>query len=184
MTTKRGARRAAQAPERHRNLPFVGLGLAAVVLAVVWWFAPAKAGELVTAFEILVGLIVGVAARRLLFSSDPSPPRLGYDAIASPARLVGAARPEELVELEKIVSNATFRTLGAQFSLRLLALELATARLERLGVDARDSRAAAAALGPQLWEFVRPDRARPKDWYEPGLGLETVEAVVERLEQL
>ncbi len=184
MTTKRAAPRAAEAPERHRNLPFVGLGLAAVVLAVVWWFAPAKAGELVTAFEILVGLIVGAAARRSLLSSDPNPPRLGYAAIASRPRPDGVARSEELVELERVVLNATSRTLSGQGRLRLLALELATTRLERLGVDARDSRAAAAALGPQLWEFVRSDRARPRDWYEPGIGLETIEAVVERLEQL
>ena len=96
----------------------------------------------------------------------------------------GVARPEELVDLERVVSNATSRTLSGQGRLRLLALELATARLERLGVDARDSRAAAAALGPQLWEFVRSDRARSRDWYEPGIGLETIEANVERLEQL
>ena len=83
MTTKRGTPRATQAPERHRNLPFVALGLAALGLAVVWWFAPTKAGELVTAFEILVGLIVGAAARRSLLSSDPNPPRVGYDAIVS-----------------------------------------------------------------------------------------------------
>lgn len=175
---------AEQSPDRPRNLPFVVIGLAAVVLAVSWWFAPARAGELVTAFEVLVGLIVVVSARRALLYSDPNPPNLGYDAIASPARLHGVARPEELVELEKIVDSASARRLDAEFSMRPVASELAMTRLERRGVDARDSEAAAAALGPELWDLVRPDRALPEDRHGPGLGIETIGAIVEGLEQL
>ncbi len=182
--TPHSAPQAEQSPDRPRNLPFVVMGLAAVVLAIAWWFAPAKAEDLVTAFEVLVGFIVIISARRSLVYSDRSPPDLGYEAIASPARPRDLPRPEERVELEKTVDYASARRLDAEFSLRPVVSELAMTRLERRGIDARDSETAAAALGPELWDLVRPDRALPEDRHGRGLGIETIEAIVEGLEQL
>ncbi len=125
-----------------------------------------------------------MSARRALRYSDPSAPNLGYDAVASPAQLRGVPRPEELVKLEEIVDSASARRLDVEFSMRPVASQLAMARLERRGIDTRNSEAAAAALGPELWDLVRPDRALPEDRHGPGLGIETIWTIVEELERL
>jgi hypothetical protein len=47
-----------------------------------------------------------------------------------------------------------------------------------------DPEAAAAALGPDTWELVRPDRLRPLDRRARGLAPERLRAIVESLERI
>ena len=99
-----------------------------------------------------------------LFRSEPTKTRLCRHRVACLGP-DGVARSEELVELERVVlqrdlSNA--QRPGSpcgclQLNWRRPGSSVLVSTLETVG-------AAAAALGPQLWEFVRSDRARPRDW--------------------
>jgi hypothetical protein len=47
-----------------------------------------------------------------------------------------------------------------------------------------DPEAAAAAVGPELWDLVRPDRLRPVDRRSRGIAPARLRAVVESLERI
>jgi hypothetical protein len=71
-------------------------------------------------------------------------------------------------------------------SRRPLVLEIATQRLaDHTGVriDAAPE-AAAAILGPETWELVRPDRERPADRRARGISPQRLHVVVESLERI
>jgi hypothetical protein len=62
---------------------------------------------------------------------------------------------------------------------------LAAGLLLRRGIDIeRSPERAAALLGPDVWELVRPDRPAPDDRTAPGVPIETVERALDDLERL
>jgi hypothetical protein len=69
--------------------------------------------------------------------------------------------------------------------LRPLLREIAAVGLNRRGIRmARNPAAARELLGDELWEIVRPGRPTPADPRAPGVTLEELAQMTDRLEQL
>lgn len=99
-------------------------------------------------------------------------------------RARGAARPEQLLALERETMLATETAFDLHFRLRPVLQEIAAQRLStRRGLEL-DSDAAAEVLGPEAWELVRPDREAPHERFGPGVALGELRAAVAALERI
>jgi len=85
----------------------------------------------------------------------------------------------ERVERELTMSTATSFDLHTRF--RPLVRDIATARLAARGRKLEESE---DELGEELWALVRPDRPVPTDRHGAGVSPESVERIVDRLEEL
>lgn len=125
------------------------------------------------ALELLT-ILIGVAAmlialpripRRRRARNPPPPP----------------SRPADLMRVEHDVA-ARQAAVEVHVRLRPLLAEIATARLgRRRRLTAAEAQ---ALLGDELWELVRPDRPWPADPKGPGLSLEQLAQMTDRLERL
>lgn len=124
--------------------------------------------------EILT-LVVGAIAMLIVLSRAP---RRRRRAREQPPQ---AVRPADLVRVEHELA-ARQAAAGVHGRLRPLLAEIAVVRLER-----RRQLSAAEArelLGDELWELVRPNRPGPSDPHGPGLSVDQLARMVDRLEQL
>jgi hypothetical protein len=129
------------------------------------------------AFEILtlalgaVGMLVvlpGGHVRRRVTARTPEPPG-----------------PEDLDRLERLVVTGRSSAGAVHVRLRPLLAEIAVARLARRGVRLdRSPDQSRALLGDELWNIVRPDRPRPADMRGPGISLDELAEMTDRLERL
>lgn len=120
-------------------------------------------------------LTIVVGATAMLFVLPWAPRRRRARSQPTPAR------PADLVRVEHDVA-ARQAAVEVHARLRPLLAEIAMIRLDR---RRRLSPAEAQALlGDELWELVRPDRGWPTDPSGPGLSLEQLARMTERLEQL
>jgi hypothetical protein len=103
---------------------------------------------------------------------------------ASPARN-RQTRPRELVKLEREIGLSTETAFDAHYRLRPTVRRVSAERLRLRGIDL-DAPAgpAAALLGPEAWDLVRPDRPRPRDHDAPGLPLEGIAVIIAAVERL
>jgi hypothetical protein len=127
---------------------------------------------------VLVVLVPGAAAR-----PGPRPRRL-----RRPARLTRRRRrtTPDLAAIDRLLALSLASAEDEHLRLRPLVLEIATQRLaDHTGVriDAAPE-AAAAILGQETWELVRPDRERPADRRARGMSPQRLHAVVESLERI
>ena len=97
-----------------------------------------------------------------------------------------AARPEQLVRLESLVTMAGASALKAHAYLRPLLVEIASRRLAARGqtLERIPEAAGKDLLGAPLWELVRPDRQFPEDRHGRGVPRQDLAAMVEALERL
>jgi hypothetical protein len=92
-----------------------------------------------------------------------------------------AIRPADLLRVEHAIA-ARQAAVEVHVRLRPLLAEIAGARLSR---GRRLTTAEARALlGDELWDLVRPDRPWPTDPSGPGVSLDQVAQMTERLEKL
>jgi hypothetical protein len=95
------------------------------------------------------------------------------------------ARVAELDRLEREVALAASREFDFHVRLRPVLREIAASRLERRGVQLdSESPRVSELLGEELTALTAADREPPGNRQAPGLGLETLERTVERLERL
>ena len=93
-------------------------------------------------------------------------------------------QPVRPADLARVEHDVAARHEAAEVHARLRPL-LAEIAMGRLGRRQRLTTAEAqASLGADLWDLVRPDRPRPTDPHGPGLSLDQLTQMVERLEQL
>jgi hypothetical protein len=93
--------------------------------------------------------------------------------------------PDDLGRLERGVSVGVSQASTVHLSLRPVLREIATERLRRRGIELdRDPKAAHDLLGDDAWDLVRADRPPPKRPLDAGLGLDRLQAVVDRLEEI
>ena len=124
--------------------------------------------------EILT-LVIGAIAMLVVLSWVPSRRRR---VRAQPQEVV---RPADLARIEHDVAA---RQAAAEVHARLRPL-LAEIAMARLGRRQRLTAAEAQALlGDELWDLVRPARPWPTDPHGPGLSLDQLTQMTERLEQL
>jgi hypothetical protein len=136
-------------------------------------------------------LLLGLGAIVLLLLL-PRPARRGPRPapVRRPARLRLARAPRrttpDLAAIDRLLALSISSAEDAHLRLRPLVLDIARQRLaDHTGVriDAAPE-AAAAALGPEVWELVRPDRPRPDDRRARGISPADLRAIVESLERI
>jgi hypothetical protein len=107
-----------------------------------------------------------------------------FDA-AFAAATARRARPASLARVEREVTLATGTAFDVHFRLRPLLRDVAAGMLLRRGIDLeRSPERAEAAVGPDVWELIRPDRPPPEDRTAPGIALAEVERAVDALERV
>ena len=157
--------------------------LATLGLGIAIAFTPGDAALAVDVWLLVVGTLGLLLAIARTLGSLPRerPTRLD----AAPPGLSRATRPRELAKLEREVGLSTETAFDAYYRLRPNVRRVAAARLRLRGVELdAPTGAAAALLGPEAWDLVRADRARPRDHDAPGLGLDRIAAIVDAVEAL
>jgi len=94
--------------------------------------------------------------------------------------------PVELLRMERELELGIAGAGNAHHRLLPLLRSAAAARLAtRHGIELdRRPDAAAALLGEDAWELLRPDRPEPADRFDPGVPRDRVTALIERVESL
>jgi hypothetical protein len=152
--------------------------LATLGLGIAVAFKPGDAALAVDVWLLVVGTLglLLVIARTLGALPPERPTRLD----AAPP-----GHPRELAKLEREVGLSTETAFDAFYRLRPTVRSVAAARLRLRGVDLdAPTGTAEALLGPEAWDLVRADRARPRDHDAPGLTLDRIAHVVEAVESL
>ncbi len=128
------------------------------------------------ALEVLT-LVIGAVAVLLVFPRSPKRP-------GRKPRQAPRGRPQDLERLEHLVVGGRSSAADAHVRIRPVLRGIASARLSRRGVrlDRRPD-LSQALLGEELWELVRPNRPRPADPRGPGISLDELERMTERLER-
>jgi hypothetical protein len=160
--------------------------LALIVLAVVSFLLPGRRHVVLDVFVLFLGALGLAAAVRATHGASPDvhEPSL-VDELDDPLDVL-PQRPAELERLEREV----YLSLGSSFylhhRLRPLLREIASTRLLlRHGIDPdRRPDEAAKIVGPQAWEWLRPDRQEPRDRWAPGPPMAELSSVVEALERI
>jgi hypothetical protein len=160
--------------------------LALVVLGVVSFLLPGRQHVALDVFVLFVGALGLAAAVRATHGASPDvhEPSL-VDELDDPLDIL-PQRPAELERLEREV----YLSLGSSFylhhRLRPLLREIASNRLLlRHGIDPdRRPDEAAKIVGPQAWEWLRPDRQEPRDRWAPGPPMAELSSVVAALERI
>lgn len=125
------------------------------------------------ALEILT-IVLGAVAMLLVLPL----PRRRRPVRSQPPRTVRPA------DLERVEHDVAARQAAVEVHVRLRPL-LAEIAASRLGRRRRLTTAELRALlGDELWDLVRPDRPWPTDPRGPGLSLDQLAEMTERLEQL
>ena len=136
------------------------------------------------------GLLLGLGAIVLVLLI-PRPARRARPArLRRPSRLRLTRSPRrttpDLAAVDRLLALSVSSAEDEYLRLRPLVLDIARQRLaDHTGVridTAPD--AAAAALGPEVWALVRPDRPRPDDRRARGISPAHLRAVVESLERI
>ena len=126
---------------------------------------------------IFAGVTVAIRLARL-----PAPRRDRWPPAAPPP----AARPEQLTELERLVSRSQASALTVHAYLRPLLVEVTARQLAARGLalDRLSPPAGRELLGDALWELVRPARPFPIERHGPGISPAQLDAMLATLEAL
>jgi hypothetical protein len=126
---------------------------------------------------VLAGVVVAVCVS-LLPDARPT----GGRRRAAPA----PPRPDQLVELERLVVSAGTSAVQVHAYLRPLLAEIAARRLAARGgtLERMPDAAGRELLGDRLWDLVRPDRPFPEDRQGPGVAPQELRAMLGVLERL
>jgi hypothetical protein len=160
--------------------------LALIVVGVVSFLLPGRRHVALDVFVLFLGALGLSAAVRATHGASPDvhEPSL-VDELDDPLDVL-PQRPAELERLEREV----YLSLGSSFylhhRLRPLLREIASNRLLlRHGIDPdRRPDEGAKIVGPQAWEWLRPDRQEPRDRWAPGPPMAELSSVVDALERI
>jgi hypothetical protein len=134
---------------------------------------------------LAVGAVVLV-----VIAPRPARPDRRPERVYRPARLRRRRRDRsatpDLAAVDRLLSMSVSSAEDEHVRLRPMLRDIARQRLaDHTGVrldTAPD--AAAAILGPEVWELVRPDRERPADPHARGIAPARVRAAIEALERI
>ena len=163
-------------------------GAAAAALAALGAFLAFAPGHTALAIHVYF-LAVGAVALATLVVRLASGAR---ETQRSPfERALTAPKPDrprlpELARLERTLALSAESAFDVHYRLRPLTRDtVSQLLLTRRGIDLdRDRDAARAAVGPAVWELVRPDRPPPDDRGGPGATAEELAELVAALERV
>jgi hypothetical protein len=137
--------------------------------------------------------VIAVGAVSLLQVLRTTAGHLGVERTSAPSLVARGKQgprkppvPLAAITLEGLIVDGAQSARATALRLRPRLIDLTQARLyQRTGIDlVHQPEEAAAALGPEAWDIVRPDRIWSEDRLAPGLPPESVNLLVTRLEQL
>jgi hypothetical protein len=120
----------------------------------------------------------------------PSRPERSPRRRRQPVRLRRGRRERQaapdLAAVDRLLSMAVASAADEYARLRPLVGDIAAQRLaDHAGVRIETAPdVAAAMLGPEVWEVIRPDRQRPPDAHARGIPVERLRPIVEALERI
>lgn len=167
----------------HLVLKTLGLPTLVFVGAIV--LAPGRADLITHVYLVVVagGVLTGlvVAFGRSLHTIEPSLFELG---LRQPSRPV--ERVKQLEQLERAVTMGRHTAWDLHTRLRPTLRETAAGLLAaRRGIDLeREPERAAALLGADGWELVRPDHTPPQHRHAPGVDAAVLDGAISALERL
>jgi hypothetical protein len=161
-----------------------GAALVAVLLAALGVVAPVSTERLVDVFVLVAGGLLLLVLVRATGEAGGDAGSI-YDRALRTTR-PSAQRPLELESLERSVTLASMNAFDLHARICPVLREVAAHRLAasrglRLESGSPEVR---NALGPELWDLVRPDRVPPTDRFAPGLPPARLAAHVRALERL
>jgi hypothetical protein len=160
----------------------VAAGLAALLFAI------ARPGDRALILDVYLLFVGGLALVLLVVMTARALPQAGRSRLELALNRPRGkpARPPALLTLERRVLLATETAFEVHYRLRPTLREIAAYRLStHRGLDLdHDLAAAEAALGPEAWELVRPDRPAPPDRLAKGKPLAELRAAVDALERI
>jgi len=157
--------------------------VATLALLAAMELAPERRGVAVSLYLLVLGAVALRLLVRLVQLAHPPAPPSELDVVLS--RRPG--RPPQLAELESLARMLALASASGVYVHNRLRPELrAIARnllFSRQGIDLDAEPAAArAALGPTVWDVVRPDREEPDGYETPGLPPPVLARIVADLE--
>ena len=159
-------------------------GLATVALFVFRSVFPGRQELELDVYVLVVGALAVLAA---VLAAQREIPVSTTSAVAEALEREPpeALRPPDLERTERLVTLATTTAFDLHYRLRPILREVAEQRLaDRRGIRLDDDPEAEDALGPELWEIVRPDREPPGKRFAPGFEPDSLRAAVARLENV
>ena len=159
-------------------------GLATIGLLVA---RSAEPGRQALELDVYVLVVGSLALLTAMLATRQAIPVSTTSAVAEALEREPAEplRPPDLERTERIVTMAATTAFDLHYRLRPILVEVAEQRLaDRHGLSLAADPRSAEALGPELWELVRPDRQPPTKRFAPGLEAATLRTAVQRLEQL
>jgi hypothetical protein len=163
------------------GLAVVGLPVVAALLA----FSTLSRAQILDGYLLCVGGLVLLALVDATRTVNATGEESRYER-ALGQRDRRPARPPELTRIEREVVLSSMSSFDFHMRMRPLLREVATHRLAtRRGLDLDSGSAEAqAALGPELWQLLRPDREPPSDRFAPGLPVPRLRAALDTLERI
>jgi len=161
------------------------LGLPTLLLSAAIVLAPGRAALFIHVYLVVVAGValtsLAVALGRALRATEPSTFESGLTRPLPPTE-----RVKQLERLEREVTLGCQNAWDLHTRLRPTLRETAAGLLAaRRGVDLeREPMRAAAVLGADAWELVRPDHAPPQHRHAPGVDAAVLDAAISALERL
>jgi hypothetical protein len=158
------------------------LALPTVALAAIALLAPGRFELAVWIYAlILAGAIIAMALLALRRAFPPESTLHVLEPVPRPT-----ARPLSLVRTHNAVVLGSASSFDLHYRLAPRLRTIAAGLLSsRRGVSlATDADRAAAILGPDAWELVRPDRPAPPDRLAAGIPPQRLAGVVDALERI
>lgn len=157
--------------------------VATLALVAALQLAPERRPVAVSAYLLVLGAVALRLLVRLVRLAHPPAPPSALDAALNR----GPARPPPPAELESLARMLALASASGVYvhnrlrpELRAIARELLFSR-QGIDLDAEPT-AARAALGPAVWELLRPDREAPGGYESPGLPPPVLARIVADLE--
>lgn len=157
--------------------------VATIVFAVLFVYEPIST-EL--AVDLLLLTVGGLLLLLLVHSARTAAPRTGRSALeaALRARPPADLAPAQLLTTQRRVELGVARAADLHFHLRPMLREIAAGRLaSRHGIEL-DGPRAQVLLGDEAWDVVRPDRPPPEERFGPGIPLDELGRILDRLERI
>jgi hypothetical protein len=158
------------------------LAVATAALGAALLLAPGTASTWVHVYLVVVGALVLARTVVVLARREADAPSIVDPALVR--RTVEPGRPEDLEQLERLVSIGSGSAYDLHYRLRPALVTIAEGILHRRGIDLETQPDGAhAALGDDAWALLRPHRPPPSSREAPALTTRELEGVVEALEQ-
>lgn len=147
----------------------------------------AQPGRFELELDVYILVVGGLALFQVVMATREAYPRAARSALAEALdrEPPGPLRPPELERLERELTLGASTAFDLHYRLRPTLREIASERLASQGLRLeRGGAAVEEALGEELWELVREDRAPPVRRFASGISRDGARRAIERLEAL